>query len=102
MDEREVLEAERERLTEIIARIRARLDELAATIGVDGQMLVGSRAQPVAHPLLRIETGLRVELRRASTDLRTCESRLATLDRQPKRPDLALSLGRNPRHTGRS
>lgn len=101
MEERQVLEAAHDRLAEIIMRVKSRLDDLSADIARDGQMIEGSKKQRVAHPLLRIEKDLRVELRRASSDRTACETRLASLGSLPLRPPADHMLGRNPRRTHR-
>jgi hypothetical protein len=83
MDERAVLEQERERLRAIVADVQARLGALTEQIKSEGQTIVGSQGQQVLNPLLRSETSVRTELRRVSGDLSECEVRLAKLPRGP-------------------
>jgi hypothetical protein len=83
VDERDVLNRERERLRVIVDDVQARLQALTAQIASEGQTVEGSQGQAVLNPLLRSETAVRTELRRVSGDLSECEVRLAKLPRGP-------------------
>jgi hypothetical protein len=83
MDEREVLEREKTRLSAIVEDVQARLAALTEQIAAEGQTVIGSQGQQVLNPLLRSETSVRTELRRTSSDLSECEVRLSKLPRGP-------------------
>ena len=78
-DHRRPLEAERDRLREMLAGIEARLARVRGDIEAQGQTIAGSQGQTVANPLLRVETQLTAEQRRTGAELGEVERQIAAL-----------------------